>query len=112
MGDRLAGIKIPDIVKFGIMMLVYTFYMAWWASRITANDEYMLATMDSHIEADGIVTINVLKNTQAIEAVIKLQERLVNQHRGIFEEHADCKAMIKLVNERIQRLENGKINQR
>ena len=108
MGDRLKDIKIPDIVKFGAMMLLYTFYMAWWASKITANDIYMLETMNSHIAADDLVTHNVIKNTQVIESVVKLQEKLVNQHRGIFEEHADCKAMIKLVNERIMRLENGK----
>ena len=53
--------KIPDLIKFGLLLLVYTFYMAWWAGEIDTRANHNSNELDAHIAVDAIVSINVIK---------------------------------------------------
>ena len=108
MREKLMEYKIPDLIKFGGLLLVYTFYMAWWASKVEVTNEHIADTLSRHIQDDAVVSVNVIKNADAIIAVGNVQEKQQKILKEMHVDHANCKAVLQLMDHRIRELEDRK----
>ena len=97
--------KIPEMLKFGIMLLVYTFYMAWWASHINTQLDNLAQNVKAHTDTGN----HPMHQTNAIVALSKVQEKQAAIFEQLNQDHVRCKIILELVQERIKILEEDKI---
>lgn len=94
--------KVPDIIKFAGMLIVYTFYMSWWASHIETQLDASLIVIQEHILKDD----HPVHQTQAILALAKVQEQQALILQEMMQDHARCKVVLELMQKRVQMLED------
>ena len=94
--------KVPDIIKFAGMLIVYTFYMSWWASHLETQMDATIIAIHEHVEKSD----HPAYQTQAILALAKVQEKQALILQEMMQDHARCKAVLELMQKRMQILEN------
>ena len=94
--------KVPDIIKFAGILLVYTFYMLWWASHIETQMDATIIAIHEHVEKSD----HPAYQTQAILALAKVQEKQALIFQEMISDHATCKVVLELMQKRMQILED------
>ena len=100
--------KITDLMKFGIMILIYTGYMTWWASGVSHTIEQAKETLHDHLITDAINTGNTIELAAIVSGMQKQQERNNEMLQETMETHAKCSALMEAMIKRIDRLEGGR----
>ena len=93
--------KVPDIIKFAGILLVYTFYMLWWASHIETQMDATIIAIHEHVEKSD----HPAYQTQAILSISRVQETQVKILQEMISDHARCKAILELMNKRVEKIE-------
>ena len=93
--------KVPDILKFAGMLIVYTFYMSWWASHIETQMDATILAIQEHVEKAD----HPAYQTQAILSLNKVQEQQAVILQEMLKDHARCKIILELMDKRMQKLE-------
>ena len=101
MGYNLLEYKIPDIIKFFGILVVYTVYMAWWASHIQTEVDTTISVIKTHVQLDN----HPIYQTQAILSISRVQETQVKILQEMISDHARCKAILELMNKRVEKIE-------
>ena len=100
--------KITDLMKFGIMILIYTGYMTWWASGVSHQIRQNEDTLHGHIVADAIITTSTIQLATTVSAIQVAQEKNSEMLIETIETHAKCSALMEAMIRRIDRLEEGR----
>ena len=100
--------KITDLMKFGIMILIYTGYMTWWASGVSHQLSTTTELLHEHIIADAQITTNTIALAVTVQNIQRAQEKNSEMLIQTIETHAKCSALMEAMIKRIDRLEGGK----
>ena len=99
--------KITDIMKFGIMILIYTGYMTWWASGVSHTLAQTENTLHEHIVADAIITTSTIQLATTVFELQEHQKRNSEMLIDTIETHAKCSALMEAMIRRLDRLEEA-----
>ena len=98
--------KITDLMKFGIMILIYTGYMTWWASGVSHTIEENKGTINAHVIADTLMTNQTIILSENLKSVQKQQELNNTILRSTIEQHAKCSEVMSNIVRRLNRIED------
>ena len=100
--------KITDLMKFGIMILIYTGYMTWWAAGVSHTVGENKEILNTHILADNLITNQTILLAQTVKVLQKQQELNNTILRSTIEQHAKCAEIMRNVVRRVNKLEDEK----
>ena len=97
--------NISDLAKFFVMLLLYTGYMTWWAATVSHDIKENEEHITDHIAADRIINQQTIQLAQSVHYIQEEVEALRKSERESVRTHAKCSALMDLMIDRLEKLE-------